>query len=170
MSPVTLGVWQNSALAYTFEVCMILVRFVKYWNTIVPFQWPLDQRALNRGPIFVKIMCRFDGDLEDCTERRWSNGALEEDLPITGLSQMFNVNYCLVSQASPYIAPVLTLKKYVNHTVVQLVEHEWNLRQTFLHLMFQKLETSVKIVIHLKVVDAYESLTRWDIKWGKLVK
>ena len=31
-------------------------------------------------------------------QRRWRDGSLEEDLPMRGLSEMFNVNYFLVSQ------------------------------------------------------------------------
>ena len=32
------------------------------------------------------------------SQRRWRDGSLEEDLPMRSLSEMFNVNYFLVSQ------------------------------------------------------------------------
>ncbi|CAL5228372.1 g11492 [Coccomyxa viridis] len=61
-------------------------------------------------------------------QRRWRDGSLEEDLPMRSLSEMFNVNYFLVSQTNPHIVPVLNLKKRVNRKLGNLLEAEWKHR------------------------------------------
>lgn len=48
------------------------------------------------------------------------------------LSEMFNVNYFLVSQTNPHIVPALNLKKRVNRTLGNVVETEWKHRQAAL--------------------------------------
>eukprot|EP00191_Tetraselmis_sp_GSL018_P021195 CAMPEP_0177585320 /NCGR_PEP_ID=MMETSP0419_2-20121207/4418_1 /TAXON_ID=582737 /ORGANISM="Tetraselmis sp., Strain GSL018" /LENGTH=792 /DNA_ID=CAMNT_0019075021 /DNA_START=442 /DNA_END=2820 /DNA_ORIENTATION=+ len=60
--------------------------------------------------------------------RRWLDGSLEQDLPMRGLSEMFNVNYFLVSQANPHVVPILYLKSKVNTAVAEVVESEWKHR------------------------------------------
>ncbi|KAK9843908.1 hypothetical protein WJX84_008684 [Apatococcus fuscideae] len=62
------------------------------------------------------------------TERRWRDGSLEEDLPMRGLSETFNVNYFLVSQTNPHIVPALNLKKQVNRKLGNFLEAEWKHR------------------------------------------
>ena len=44
------------------------------------------------------------------------------------LSEMFNVNYFLVSQTNPHIVPALNLKKRVNRKLGSVVETEWKHR------------------------------------------
>ena len=44
------------------------------------------------------------------------------------LSEMFNVNYFLVSQTNPHIVPALNLKKRVNRKLGNLLETEWKHR------------------------------------------
>ena len=44
--------------------------------------------------------------------RRWRDGSLENDLPMKELSELFNVNYFLVSQTNPHIVPILRAKKW----------------------------------------------------------
>jgi TAG lipase/steryl ester hydrolase/phospholipase A2/LPA acyltransferase len=43
--------------------------------------------------------------------RLWRDGSLEEDLPMRGLSELFNVNYFIVSQTNPHIVPILRAKR-----------------------------------------------------------
>ena len=62
------------------------------------------------------------------TERRWRDGSLEEDLPMRGLSETFNVNYFLVSQTNPHIVPALNLKKRFNRKLGNFLEAEWKHR------------------------------------------
>lgn len=61
-------------------------------------------------------------------QRRWRDGSLEEDLPMRGLSETFNVNYFLVSQANPYLLPILALKRAAPRTVATLAEQEFKHR------------------------------------------
>jgi TAG lipase/steryl ester hydrolase/phospholipase A2/LPA acyltransferase len=44
--------------------------------------------------------------------RRWRDGSLENDLPMQGLSELFNVNYFIVSQTNPHIVPILRIKRW----------------------------------------------------------
>ena len=74
------------------------------------------------------FFCRFNAESVQQTERRWRDGSLEEDLPMRSLSEMFNVNYFLVSQTNPHIVPALNLKKRVNRTLGNVVETEWKHR------------------------------------------
>jgi predicted acylesterase/phospholipase RssA len=62
------------------------------------------------------------------SQRRWRDGSLEEDLPMRSLSEMFNVNYFLVSQTNPHIVPALNLKKRVNRKLGNILEAEWKHR------------------------------------------
>ena len=86
------------------------------------------------------FLCRFDGDSDDYTGRSWRSGSFApmEDLPMKGLSQMFNVNHYLVSQTNPHVAPVLHLKQRANHKLVQIVETEWQLRSASSCLVWTK--------------------------------
>ena len=65
------------------------------------------------------------------SQRRWRDGSLEEDLPMRSLSEMFNVNYFLVSQTNPHIVPALNLKKRVNRKLGNILEAEWKHRHAF---------------------------------------
>ena len=66
--------------------------------------------------------------------RRWHDGSLEEDLPMKGLSELFNVNYFIVSQTNPHIVPILRLKRLVCQqslalaTLAAFLESEWKHR------------------------------------------
>lgn len=64
----------------------------------------------------------------DCCLRRWRDGSLEEDLPMRGLSEMFGVNQFLVSQANPYLLPILALKRAVPRLLGNLAEEEFKHR------------------------------------------
>ena len=50
-------------------------------------------------------LCRFSAEAMAESQRRWRDGSLEEDLPMRSLSEMFNVNYFLVSQARARLLP-----------------------------------------------------------------
>lgn len=62
------------------------------------------------------------------SQRRWRDGSLEEDLPMRGLSEMFNVNYFLVSQCNPYLLPIIAVKKAAPRTLGTLAEQEFKHR------------------------------------------
>ena len=61
-------------------------------------------------------------------QRLWRDGSLEEDLPMRGLSEMFNVNYFLVSQCNPYLLPIIAAKKAAPRTLGALAEQEFKHR------------------------------------------
>jgi len=61
-------------------------------------------------------------------QRRWRDGSLEEDLPMRGLSEMFNVNYFLVSQCNPYLLPIISMKRAAPRTLGTLAEQEFKHR------------------------------------------
>jgi TAG lipase/steryl ester hydrolase/phospholipase A2/LPA acyltransferase len=44
------------------------------------------------------------------------------------LSEMFNVNYFLVSQTNPHIVPALNMKRRLNRKLGNLLETEWKHR------------------------------------------
>ena len=72
---------------------------------------------------------RFSAEAMRESQRRWRDGSLEEDLPMRCLSEMFNVNYFLVSQTNPHIVPALNLKKRVPRKLGDLLESEWKHRR-----------------------------------------
>eukprot|EP00216_Chloropicon_sp_CCMP2111_P000551 CAMPEP_0198234390 /NCGR_PEP_ID=MMETSP1446-20131203/423_1 /TAXON_ID=1461542 ORGANISM="Unidentified sp, Strain CCMP2111" /NCGR_SAMPLE_ID=MMETSP1446 /ASSEMBLY_ACC=CAM_ASM_001112 /LENGTH=673 /DNA_ID=CAMNT_0043915167 /DNA_START=166 /DNA_END=2187 /DNA_ORIENTATION=+ len=86
---------------------------------------PIDLLAKNRKGEFVKYV---NIDRSHCTNRRWRDGSLEEDLPMQGISEMFNVNYFVVSQVNPHIVPWLTMKKVMPPKLSYLIISEWKHR------------------------------------------
>ena len=66
--------------------------------------------------------------------RRWRDGSLENDLPMQGLSELFNVNYFIVSQTNPHIVPILRVKRWFAArgpfcaTLAAFLESEWRHR------------------------------------------
>lgn len=45
-----------------------------------------------------------------------------------GLAEMFNVNYFICSQTNPHIVPALNIKRHLNRTFADLMEHEFKHR------------------------------------------
>lgn len=60
------------------------------------------------------------------------------------LSEMFNVNYFLVSQTNPHIVPVLNLKKRVNRKLGNILEAEWKHRYPTLSLVLSSESNCVR--------------------------
>ena len=73
-------------------------------------------------------LLRYTPEAEKEASRRWRDGSLEEDLPMRTLSEMFNVNYFLVSQTNPHIVPALNMKRRLNRKLGNLLETEWKHR------------------------------------------
>lgn len=113
-------------------------------------------------------------------QRRWRDGSLEEDLPMRGLSEMFNVNYFLVSQCNPYLLPIIAAKASVPRTLGALAEQEFKHRckQTMellprrlgasrlLKLLSQPWEGDVTMVLPvttLSTLKAVVNLSREDL-------
>ena len=86
-------------------------------------------QKLRNQIMLAAFLCRFKPEAEDNDgARRWRDGSLEEDLPMRTLSEMFNVNYFMVSQTNPHIVPALNLKRRVNRKLGNLLEAEWKHR------------------------------------------
>lgn len=83
-------------------------------------QWPLRVQVWHDR--------RYTPEAEKDASRRWRDGSLEEDLPMRTLSEMFNVNYFLVSQTNPHIVPALNMKRRFNRKLGNLLETEWKHR------------------------------------------
>ncbi|QDZ17736.1 triacylglycerol lipase [Chloropicon primus] len=104
---------------------------VVIWSAVAassafPFLFmPTDLLARNRQGEFVKYL---NIDKTHCSDRRWRDGSLEEDLPTNGVSEMFNVNYFLVSQVNPHIVPWLALKNVFPRKLSYLIISEWKHR------------------------------------------
>jgi len=43
----------------------------------------------------------------NASPQRWIDGSVDNDLPMTKLSELFNVNHFIVSQVNPHIVPFL---------------------------------------------------------------
>lgn len=54
----------------------------------------------------------------NATPRRWIDGSVDNDLPMTRLAEMFNVNHFIVSQVNPHVVPFLAkeenIKPYIH--------------------------------------------------------
>ena len=66
--------------------------------------------------------------------QRWRDGSLQADLPMEALSQLFNVNYFIVSQTNPHIVPILRTKRWFASLhptiswIADFIESEWKHR------------------------------------------
>lgn len=56
--------------------------------------------------------------------RKWIDGAMEMDLPMSSLSELFNCNYFIVSQCAPHVAPILNMKRLIHPHLGQFIEDE----------------------------------------------
>lgn len=88
-----------------------------------PLFWSIRLRESNES----LVLSRFTSD-EGGKARRWRDGSLEEDLPMRGLAEMFNVNYFICSQTNPHIVPALNIKRHLNRTFSDILEHEFKHR------------------------------------------
>lgn len=48
------------------------------------------------------------------TPQRWIDGSVENDLPMTRLAEMFNVNHFIVSQVNPHVVPFLSKEDLIS--------------------------------------------------------
>ncbi|KAK3384826.1 acyl transferase/acyl hydrolase/lysophospholipase [Podospora didyma] len=60
------------------------------------------------------------------TPQRWIDGSVDNDLPMTRLAEMFNVNHFIVSQVNPHVVPFLSKddRLYPATTPDQLRQHK----------------------------------------------
>lgn len=59
------------------------------------------------APLLVKSPISGTVSLFNPTHQGWIDGSVENDIPMTRLAEMFNVNHFIVSQVNPYVVPFL---------------------------------------------------------------
>lgn len=78
---------------------------VMIWSAVaascsVPF-------VFSAAPLLVKDPQTGDHMPWNPTPQRWMDGSVDNDLPMTRLAEMFNVNHFIVSQVNPHVVPFL---------------------------------------------------------------
>lgn len=63
--------------------------------------------VFNAAPLLVKDPITGEHQPWNPTPQRWIDGSVDNDLPMTRLSEMFNVNHFIVSQVNPHVVPFL---------------------------------------------------------------
>lgn len=64
--------------------------------------------VFNASPLLVKDPLTGDHLPWNPTPQRWIDGSVDNDLPMTRLAEMFNVNHFIVSQVNPHVVPFLS--------------------------------------------------------------
>lgn len=64
--------------------------------------------VFNAAPLLVKDPITGEHQPWNPTPQRWIDGSVDNDLPMTRLSEMFNVNHFIVSQVNPHVVPFLS--------------------------------------------------------------
>lgn len=70
--------------------------------------------VFNASPLLVKDPVTGEHSPWNPTPQRWIDGSVDNDLPMTRLSEMFNVNHFIVSQVNPHVVPFLTKDDYLS--------------------------------------------------------
>ncbi|KAH7018383.1 acyl transferase/acyl hydrolase/lysophospholipase [Microdochium trichocladiopsis] len=65
--------------------------------------------------LLVKDPVTGEHSLWDSTPQMWIDGSVDNDLPMTRLAEMFNVNHFIVSQVNPHVAPFLAREDAHGH-------------------------------------------------------
>lgn len=63
--------------------------------------------VFNASPLLVKDPITGEHRPWNPSPQRWIDGSVDNDLPMTRLSEMFNVNHFIVSQVNPHVTPFL---------------------------------------------------------------
>lgn len=64
--------------------------------------------VFNASPLLVKDPDTGEHQPWNPTPQRWIDGSVDNDLPMTRLAEMFNVNHFIVSQVNPHVVPFLS--------------------------------------------------------------
>ncbi|KAM0333927.1 hypothetical protein ACHAQA_000944 [Verticillium albo-atrum] len=76
------------------------------------------------APLLVKVPDTGEHMPWNPTPQRWIDGSVDNDLPMTRLAEMFNVNHFIVSQVNPHVVPFLAKDDQLNPaTPHQLRQH-----------------------------------------------
>ncbi|KAI0536079.1 acyl transferase/acyl hydrolase/lysophospholipase [Xylaria digitata] len=102
---------------------------VMIWSAVaascsVPF-------VFSAGALLVKNPLTGEHSPWNPTPQVWIDGSVDNDLPMTRLSEMFNVNHFIVSQVNPHVVPFLVKddvpcpSQNSHHSVVYKEEFDW---------------------------------------------
>ncbi|KAF7562919.1 hypothetical protein G7046_g1255 [Stylonectria norvegica] len=72
--------------------------------------------VFNASPLLVKDPATGEHLPWNPSPQRWIDGSVDNDLPMTRLSEMFNVNHFIVSQVNPHVVPFLTKDDHLSPT------------------------------------------------------
>lgn len=70
--------------------------------------------VFSASPLLVKDPRTGEHHPWNPTPERWIDGSVDNDLPMTRLSEMFNVNHFIVSQVNPHVVPFLSRDDYLS--------------------------------------------------------
>ncbi|KAI6782661.1 Lipase-like protein [Emericellopsis cladophorae] len=68
----------------------------------------------NASPLLVKDPATGKHSPWNPSPQRWIDGSVDNDLPMTRLAEMFNVNHFIVSQVNPHVVPFLSKNDYLS--------------------------------------------------------
>ncbi|KAI1642678.1 patatin-domain-containing protein [Daldinia loculata] len=99
---------------------------VMIWSAVaascsVPF-------VFSAAPLLVKNPLTGEHSTWNPTPQMWIDGSVDNDLPMTRLAEMFNVNHFIVSQVNPHVVPFLTKDEgpaSVRHETIFKEESDW---------------------------------------------
>ncbi|OTB02922.1 hypothetical protein M426DRAFT_61327 [Hypoxylon sp. CI-4A] len=83
------------------------------------------------APLLVKNPLTGDHSTWNPTPQMWIDGSVDNDLPMTRLAEMFNVNHFIVSQVNPHVVPFLAKDDVLfppagaRHEAVHKEESDW---------------------------------------------
>ena len=70
--------------------------------------------VFNASPLLIKDPVTGEHCPWNHTPQRWIDGSVDNDLPMTRLAEMFNVNHFIVSQVNPHVVPFLSRDEYLS--------------------------------------------------------
>ncbi|KAI1198333.1 acyl transferase/acyl hydrolase/lysophospholipase [Nemania serpens] len=87
--------------------------------------------VFSAGALLVKNPLTGEHSPWNPTPQVWIDGSVDNDLPMTRLAEMFNVNHFIVSQVNPHVVPFLVKDDMPcpshdgNHSVIYKEESDW---------------------------------------------
>ncbi|KAG7141842.1 Lipase 4 like protein [Verticillium longisporum] len=76
--------------------------------------------VFSAAPLLVKVPDTGAHMPWNPTPQRWIDGSVDNDLPMTRLAEMFNVNHFIVSQVNPHVVPFLAKDDRLDPTTPHL--------------------------------------------------
>ncbi|KAI1798836.1 patatin-domain-containing protein [Daldinia bambusicola] len=84
--------------------------------------------VFSAAPLLVKNPLTGEHCAWNPTPQMWIDGSVDNDLPMTRLAEMFNVNHFIVSQVNPHVVPFLAKEEgpaSAHHETVFKEESDW---------------------------------------------